>query len=239
MPLKNGYSRKTFNDNYRIMRDDGHPHDQALAACYKNARSSFFKAYPDGALPEWLVPKDGRRLKNPVPRKRKESPEMKKLLLDAESDGFPQGSLWRNIDARPSRYELDPDYNSGLRPGEPTSFDKYIRPGKNPVPPSSRAHEKRRVSGDAENARLLYEKFTGHDGVDEVLIDKPIIPDVMCVIGNIDGIMYTTMRDGKTEKYLHKFKKNARPLFCVSPDGLSLHLIGGSYQFGERGIEDF
>ena len=172
MPLKNGYSRKTFNDNYRTMRDEGHPHDQALAACYKNARNSFFRAHPDGALPGWLIPKDGRRLKNPVP-------------------------------------------------------------------PSSRADVKRRVFGDAENARLLYEKFTGHDGADSVVIDKPLIPDVMCVIGDIDGIMYTTMRDGKTEKYLHKFKKSARPLFCVSPDGLSLHLIGGSYQFGERGIEDF
>lgn len=101
----------------------------------------------------------------------------------------------------------------------------------NPVPLSTKAN-------DVEKARLLYEKFTGHDGIDEVVIDKPVIPDVLSVIGDVDGIMYTTVRDGKTEKYLHKFKKSARPLFCVSPDGLSLHLIGGSYQFGERGIVD-
>lgn len=171
MPLKRGYSRKTFDANYRMMRDDGYTHEQAMAACLKNSRASFFKSYPQGALPLWLTPKDGHRLQNPVP-------------------------------------------------------------------PSSRAYEKRNVSGEAEKARLLYERFTGHDGVDEVVIDKPLMPDVMCVIGEIDGIMYTTMRDGKTEKYLHKFKKSARPLFCVAPDGLSLHLIGGSYQFGERGIED-
>lgn len=109
---------------------------------------------------------------------------------------------------------------------------------KNPVPPSSRAGKNRATRGEVEKARLLYEQFTGHDGDDEVMIDKPVTPDVMCVIGDIDGIMYTTVRDGKTEKYLHKFKKSARPLFCVAPDGLSLHLIGGSYQFGDRGIID-
>lgn len=117
-------------------------------------------------------------------------------------------------------------------------FYELITRKGNPVPPSSRAGENRIAHGEVEKARLLYEKFTGHDAVDEVVIDKPVMPDVMCVIGDIDGIMYTTVRDGKTEKYLHKFKKSARPLFCVSPDGLSLYLIGGSYQFGERGIVD-
>lgn len=87
-------------------------------------------------------------------------------------------------------------------------------------------------------AELLYKNFTGHEPGESVIIDKPDYPDVLSVIGDIDGILYTTVRDGVTEKYIHKFKKNSRPLFCVSPDGLSIHVIGGRYEFGERGIID-
>jgi len=108
---------------------------------------------------------------------------------------------------------------------------------KNPVPPSSRsAHGT--IAAQKGRAELLYSNFTGHEPSHTEMIDKPVYPDVMSVIGDIDGIMYTTVRDGKTEKYIHEFKKNSRPLFCVSPDGKSLHMIGGSYEFGERGIED-
>lgn len=109
---------------------------------------------------------------------------------------------------------------------------------QNPVPKSSRSDKQRSVKNQREQAELLYEKFTGHEPGDYVLIDKPVYPDVMSVIGDIDGILYTTVRDGVTEKYIHKFKKNSRPLFCVSPDGLSIHVIGGRYEFGERGIID-
>lgn len=101
---------------------------------------------------------------------------------------------------------------------------------KNPVPLSKEAQRKK--------AELLYQNFTGHEPGDHVFIDKPDYPDVMSVIGDIDGILYTTVRDGVTEKYIHKFKKNSRPLFCVAPDGLSIHVIGGRYEFGERGIVD-
>lgn len=108
-------------------------------------------------------------------------------------------------------------------------YDRQTRK-QNPSPRDIDAQKKR--AGD------LYRNFTGHEPGDEVMIDKPNIPGVMSVIGDVDGILYTTVRDGVTEKYIHKFKKNSRPLFCVSPDGLQLHLIGGSYEFGERGIID-
>lgn len=107
----------------------------------------------------------------------------------------------------------------------------------NPVPPSTRSTHGT-VEQQIKKARLLYENFTGHDADEVVEVDKPPFPDVLSVIGDIDGVLYTTVRDGKTESYIHKFKKNSRPLFCVSPDGLSLHMLGGSYEFGERGIED-
>lgn len=147
--------------------------------------------------------------------------------------------------------EFTPHHNAPHHSGEMLAqckmchtFKPYLvpRPPRrklNPVPPSSRAGKGHRAPrGEVEKARLLYEKFTGHDADEEVTIDKPPFPDVLSVIGDIDALLYTTVRDGNVERYKHTFKKNSRPLFCVSPDGLSLHLIGGSYEFGERGIVD-
>lgn len=87
-------------------------------------------------------------------------------------------------------------------------------------------------------ARVLYENFTGHDGEEIGVLPKPEVPDTLAVIGFIDGIMYSSVRAGKLEHYVHEFDKDSRPLFCVSPDGKNIHLIGGSYDFTERGIID-
>lgn len=84
----------------------------------------------------------------------------------------------------------------------------------------------------------LYERFTGHPGDDIVEFPRPTIPDALVEIGECDGILYTTVRDGRTEKYIHKFKKSARPLLCSTPDGSALFLLGGEYDFTERGIVD-
>ena len=62
--------------------------------------------------------------------------------------------------------------------------------------------------------------------------------DTAFKIGQCDGILYTTVRDGRTEKYIHKFKKNSRPVLVSNFDGKSLGLVGGKYHFTERGIED-
>lgn len=100
----------------------------------------------------------------------------------------------------------------------------------NPVQPSRLAQLRK--------GSELFADFTGHESryIDE--IPKPTIPDVLVKIGHIDGVMYTTRRDGKTEKYIHKFKSIARPIFAVSEDGRMIFLIGGRYQFTERGIID-
>ena len=65
-----------------------------------------------------------------------------------------------------------------------------------------------------------------------------VIPDVLIGIGEVDGIMYSTVRDGVLEKYVHRFAKKARPLFAVSHDGKQLFMLGGAYNFTERGIVD-
>lgn len=101
---------------------------------------------------------------------------------------------------------------------------------KNPVPETKRTQTKK--------AATLYTDFTGHDASERIYVDKPEIPDVLLCVGEIDFIGYTTVRDGVIERYKHDFKKKARPLFCVTPDGQQIVLLGGAYDFTERGIID-
>ena len=63
-------------------------------------------------------------------------------------------------------------------------------------------------------------------------------PDVGIKVGEVEGILYNTIRDGRFERYIHEFKKSARPIFIVSHDGKFLGLIGGKFDFTERGIVD-
>lgn len=119
---------------------------------------------------------------------------------------------------------------------QPKHVAKNVR--MNPVPPSSRAYQSRAVRDEIEQAADLYERFSGHDAVEIGTVSVPPMPKVGVAIGEIDGILYSTIRDGKLEKYIHKFRKSDRPLFVVSPDGSVLYLVGGSYDFTERGIVD-
>lgn len=111
------------------------------------------------------------------------------------------------------------------------------------VPPSSRAgrrgsrlsaHESR----EARKAASLYERFSGHDAEFVGRVKVPALPKVGVAIGTCDGILYTTVRDGVTERYIHKFRPSDKPLFVVSPDGTALYLVDGKYDFTERGIVD-
>ena len=109
------------------------------------------------------------------------------------------------------------------------------------VPPSTRAKAPARLLSkkrSVNQAANLYERFTGHDAeiVDD--IELPPIPSALAVIGMLDGVLYTTKRDGKIERYKHEFADDDRPLLAVSPNGRALYLIGGRYVFTERGIVD-
>lgn len=89
----------------------------------------------------------------------------------------------------------------------------------------------------ASGARL-FRDFTGHDARRGTPMEKPRVPDVLVKIGRVDGILYTTKRDGKVEKYIHEFRADARPIFAVAPDGRGIFLLGGRYRFTARGIVD-
>ena len=103
---------------------------------------------------------------------------------------------------------------------------KIKKKNKNPVP-----------SLKSLEARKLYEDFTGEsvNSVDKVSV--PVIKHAIA-IGEMDGIMYTTRRDGEIEHYIHKFKKSARPTLAVSSNGKNVLILGGRFKFTERGFID-
>ncbi len=98
--------------------------------------------------------------------------------------------------------------------------------------------ERRRLLRQYTQGSELYEKFSGHEAGPLEEVDAPIVPRVAIVVGYCDGLLYSSVRDGKLENYIHEFKKRDRPVFAVSPDGRQLMLIGGNYRFTEQGIVD-
>jgi hypothetical protein len=106
--------------------------------------------------------------------------------------------------------------------------------------PSVRTTRRIKYAGQSaalrQSARLLKD-FSGHDPSEVIsLSEKPFHAGL--VIGTLDAVPYTTVRDGKTEHYLHEFEKHARPLLVASSDGRSLRIVGGRFQFTEAGIVD-
>jgi hypothetical protein len=109
--------------------------------------------------------------------------------------------------------------------------------GENPVPPSSRIQVRELYGKEYDEAMRLFADFTGHEG-EPWAKARVKLPKAAMVIGRCDGVLYTTVRDGKTEKYIHRFKANSAPILCASPDGCQLFLFGGSFRFTDRGIVD-
>lgn len=112
---------------------------------------------------------------------------------------------------------------------------RYLkRAGSNPVPDSSaKKGRKARVN----QAERLFEDFSGHFPGKQFKIPVPD-DDVALAFGKVIAIQYETVRDGKRELYQHDFRSKSRPLLAASSDGYQLYLLGGKYQFTDRGIVD-
>lgn len=108
---------------------------------------------------------------------------------------------------------------------------------RNPITDRIQANDPR-VQRALAQASKLYSDFSGHEAEFAREVDAPIAPRVGIVIGYCDGILYSTVRDGKKEDYIHEFAKADRPLFVVSEDGKQIMLYGGNFRFTERGIVD-
>jgi hypothetical protein len=107
---------------------------------------------------------------------------------------------------------------------------------KNPAP---RADNGRGGAAGPEinAAARLFSQFTGHKVSRGERVRLPA-HSVGLAIGSVLGISYETTRDGKREKYLHEFRRGARPTLAASSDGHQLYLLRGAYRFTERGIVD-
>lgn len=107
------------------------------------------------------------------------------------------------------------------------------------VPPSSRAKSRApmRAPQHVTKSARIFERFTGHEADTVQRIKIPDWPKSVAIVGDLDAVEYTTVRDGITERYRHKFHVNDKPLLCVAPNG-KLFIIGGRYRFTERGIVD-
>lgn len=87
-------------------------------------------------------------------------------------------------------------------------------------------------------ARKAYSDFTGHTPKSlykDRLDDKPVAGYRM---GSLVGVAYEATRDGKTEKYFHRFGKKARPDLVARDDGKQLYITRGKYKVTDRGVED-
>jgi len=89
------------------------------------------------------------------------------------------------------------------------------------------------------SGQRLLDDFAGRKIENVALTRVPTWPRIVINIGLVDGILYSAERDGKLDRYVHRFKPRARPMMAVRPDGQApVLLIGGSYDFTELGIVD-
>ena len=100
--------------------------------------------------------------------------------------------------------------------------------GRNPVGPTR---------SEVAEAQRRYEDFTGHEAREGRKVHVKV-PRAAVEIGTLDGVLYTTVRDGVQEKYIHKFRKASRPILAAGSDGKSLHVVGDKFEFTDRGIVD-
>lgn len=122
---------------------------------------------------------------------------------------------------------------------EPGEFFRLARrkPTDNPERkrnPAPRADEAAQI----EAATALQESFSGHAPANVDTLKVPETARVYTPVGNLAGVLYDTVRDGKPEKYIHRFRRKSRPLLLTSHDGTELRIAGGRFRFTEAGIVD-
>ncbi len=87
-----------------------------------------------------------------------------------------------------------------------------------------------------KRGKKLIESFTGEKAEIYGRVKLPPPPKIGLVIGRLVGVIYEA--DREKVNYIHRFRKTSRPLLVTSHDGKQLYMIGGSYNFTDRGIVD-
>jgi len=209
-----GYSRESIQRRVSELMREGSTQRQSIAIALCEARAAYFKRYPQGALPMYLA-WQGHRLKKDY---------------DATGQFVPMSDYARVYESRAHGRKNEP-INNPVR-------ELPITPRERERIRDEVSNKLSRYGAEVRAAARLYSDFTGHEDISIKKVKIPVLPGTMLQIGEIDGILYSTVRDGVPEKYIHEFKKKSRPLFCVSPDGKNIYIVGGRYDFTERGIVD-
>lgn len=89
-----------------------------------------------------------------------------------------------------------------------------------------------------DKARNAFRAFSGMEPAELLEVKAGPVPRMAWKLGELEEVLYNTERDGKRERYLHPFKKSARPLLAVDAETGQLFLVGGAYTVTERGITD-
>lgn len=136
----------------------------------------------------------------------------------------------KNTKSLPANTVIEYAKDDAKKPVKKSVKKKTVKKGrsKNPV---------KRNSENISSAIKRYEAFTESKAG---FIDQLKIPTLKegFAFGRCDGILYTTVINGKTEKFIHEFKHSSRPILASNHDGQFIALVGGKYRFTDRGIVD-
>lgn len=105
------------------------------------------------------------------------------------------------------------------------------------MPASSRAGQRAPDKTSVQKAADLYQRFTGNKAHKKPQVVQEQ-DQAHLQVGTVDGILYSTNRDGKMEQYIHHFRPASRPALAVTADGKTARTVGGRFTFTERGFVD-
>jgi hypothetical protein len=107
---------------------------------------------------------------------------------------------------------------------------------------NTRVNRARRNPESLDQAARKLEDFTGREATHVERAPARSKQKTGLVVGEMDRISYIVAREGieggRNTRFVHKFRKDSRPLLAVSTDGKQLHVVGGQYEFTDAGIED-
>ena len=90
----------------------------------------------------------------------------------------------------------------------------------------------------------MVEAFSGLPVGKTAVVKVPSLPKSVMTPGFVVGIIYAAKRDengdgeGEISVFEHIFADGDAPILGISPSGREAYLLGGNFQFGDRGFVD-
>lgn len=249
--MKPGYGHATIKNNIAQLKREGYTPAQAAAMALSLARAQWFKRFPQGLLPEWLAFHGMRR-------KSDYTVEGKPVGRSVAYQHNPVRALDIGVREREriQREVNDMFSDSGYTVRRAAKL--YANFSGHEDVKIQKVMVRDKIPGLGRVALVFGHldfltvegrtfKFTRResplvcaapDGKRLFLIGGEFAFPEKGTLGKLENIGYSTVRDGVAEKYIHRFKASSRPLLKASTDGKQLSLLGGAYDFTDRGIVD-